>query len=159
MCLSIDQPLIPKAACFWILGEGHSASLGASLSRRHQDTKKSPCSERRRPRRHHRFAPVSALPPSLPLMSLRAACGRQCWFAFFPECLTLRAAIMQPTAQKPKLLGSQPAPAGMCSCMPDSIASLPIRIPAWIATSLGSLRWGCSMQGGDLRGGISRINS
>ena len=37
---------------------------------------KSSCSERRRPRRHHRFAPVSALPPSLPLMSLRAACGR-----------------------------------------------------------------------------------
>ena len=45
---------------------------------------------------------------------------------------TLRAAIMQPTAQMPKLLGSQPAPAGMCSCMPDSSASLPIRIPAWI---------------------------
>ena len=47
---------------------------------------------------------------------------------------------------------TQPAPAGMCSCMPDSIASLPIRIPARISRSLGSLRWGCSMQGSDLRG-------
>ena len=45
------------------------------------------------------------------------------------------------------------------SCMLDSSVSHPIRIPAWISTSLGSLRWGCSMQGGDLRGGISGINS
>ena len=40
--------------------------------------------------------------------------------------------------------------------LPDSIASLPIRIPAWICMSLGSLRWGCSMQGSDFRGGASQ---
>jgi len=37
------------------------------------------------------------------------------------------------------------------SCMPDSNASLPFMIPAWISRSLGSLRWGFSMQGSDLR--------
>jgi len=42
------------------------------------------------------------------------------------------------------------------SSRPDSIASLPIRIPAWICMTLGSLRWGCLMQGSDLRGGHLR---
>ena len=37
------------------------ARLGESLSQRHKDTEKSSCSERRRPRRHHRLAPVSGL--------------------------------------------------------------------------------------------------
>ncbi len=37
------------------------ARLGENLSRRHKDTEKSSCSERRRPRRNHRFAPVSGL--------------------------------------------------------------------------------------------------
>lgn len=31
--------------------------------------------------------------------------------------------------------------------MPDSNASFPIRIPAWISTTRGSLRWGYSMFG------------
>ena len=42
----------------------------------------------------------------------RAAFGRQCWFAFFPLCLTLRAAYAAYRATA-LLLGSQPAPAGM----------------------------------------------
>ena len=37
------------------------------------------------------------------------------------------------------------------SSRPDSIASLPIRIPARISRGLGSLRWGCSMQGGIIK--------
>ena len=39
----------------------------------------------------------------------------QGWFAFFPECLTLRAAIYAAYRTTALLLGSQPAPAGMCS--------------------------------------------
>ena len=35
------------------------------------------------------------------------------------------------------------------SSRPDSIASLPIRIPAWICMTLGLQRWVCSMQGGN----------
>jgi hypothetical protein len=44
---------------------------------------------------------------------LRAA-WRQGWFAFLPKCLTLRATHVAYRAN-PRLLGSQPAPAGMCS--------------------------------------------
>ena len=89
------------------------ARLGESLSRRHKDTEKSSCSERRRPRRHQQ---ISA-------MTVRQDRSTQCGKI---RCQFLR--------------------------LPDSIASLPIRIPAWISRSLGSLRWGCSMQGGDFRG-------
>jgi len=46
-------------------------------------------------------------------VALRAAL-RQGWFAFLPECLTLRATHVAYRAN-PRLLGSQPAPAGMCS--------------------------------------------
>jgi hypothetical protein len=46
-------------------------------------------------------------------VALRAAL-RQGWFAFLPECLTLRATHVAYRAT-PRLLGSQPAPAGMCS--------------------------------------------
>ena len=35
------------------------ARLGESLSRRHKDTEKSSCSERRRPRRHHRLSAMT----------------------------------------------------------------------------------------------------
>jgi len=37
------------------------------------------------------------------------------------------------------------------SCMPDLNASLPIRLPAWFCMSLGLQRWGCSMQGSDIK--------
>ena len=90
------------------------ARLGQSLSRRHKYTEKTSCPPRcRRPLRLVFSFQVCLLRSSH--VVLRTAFGRQCWFAFFPECLTLRAAIMQPTAQKPNLLGSQPAPTGMCS--------------------------------------------
>ena len=42
-----------------------------------------------------------------------SGCLRQGWFAFLPECLTLRATHVAYRAN-PRLLGSQPAPAGMC---------------------------------------------
>ena len=91
----------------------HTTGPLTSLSRRRQDTEKSSCSERRRPRRHQQ---ISA-------MTVRQDRSTQCGKI---RCQFLR--------------------------LPDSIASLPIRIPAWISRSLGSLRWGCSMQGGDFRG-------
>ena len=59
-----------------------------------------------------RCATVASFAPAH--LALRAAFGRQCWFAFFPECLTLRAAYAAYRATA-LLLGSQPAPAGMCS--------------------------------------------
>jgi hypothetical protein len=51
-------------------------------------------------------------------VALRAAL-RQGWFAFLPECLTLRATHVAYRAN-PRLLGSQPAPAGMCSREPSA---------------------------------------
>jgi len=45
-------------------------------------------------------------------VALRVAL-RQGWFAFLPECLTLRATHVAYRAT-PRLLGSRPAPAGMC---------------------------------------------
>ncbi len=84
-----------------------------NLSRRHKDTEKSSCSERRRPRRHHQLSAMT-------IQKLRET-----------QFLKLRFHFLR---------------------LPDSSVSLPIKIPVWISTSLGSLRWGCSMQGGDFRG-------
>ena len=74
-------------------------------------------------------------------LALRAAFGRQRWFAFFPECLTIRAAI-QPAAQKPNLIGSQPAPAGMCSGFQFPVSdffSSPRRCPTSVARVAGEM--------------------
>ncbi len=89
------------------------ARLGESLSRRHKDTEKSSCSERRRPRRHQQLSAMT-------LRKLRET-----------QFLKMQGHFLR---------------------LPDSNASLPIRLPAWISTSLGSLRWSCSMKGSDLRG-------
>jgi hypothetical protein len=62
-------------------------------------------------------------------VALRVAL-RQGWFAFLPECLTLRATHVAYRVN-PRLLGSQPAPAGMCSREPsrdsDSFNSAQLR--------------------------------
>ena len=64
-------------------------------------------------------APPAELPLAvyldLPKVSFRpSGCLRQGWFAFLPECLTLRAAYAAYRATA-LLLGSRPAPAGTCS--------------------------------------------
>ena len=73
--------------------------------------------------------PAAGFLSTFDYLALRAACGRQCWFAPPPGCLTLRAAYAayRTTAL---LLGSQPAPAGMCSplrygCLVRSRSSRP----------------------------------
>jgi hypothetical protein len=60
--------------------------------------------------------------------TLRAACGRQCWFAPPRGCLTLRAAYAayRTTAL---LLGSQPAPAGMCSRLRFQVSGFRFLLP------------------------------
>ena len=73
-------------------------ACGASLSRRHKDTEKSSCSERRRPRRHHRLFAMT-------LRKLRET-----------QCVKMRGHFLR---------------------LPDSSASLPIKIPAWSSMILG----------------------
>ena len=59
----------------------------------------------------------------LPKVSVRpSGCLRQGWFAFLPECLTLRAAYAAYRATA-LLLGSRPAPAGTCSALRISLCT------------------------------------
>ena len=94
------------------------AHLGESLSRRHKDTEKTSCSERRRPRRHHRLVLRFASFLRLPTLGYTFA-------SFAPAQLALRANL--------RLVYLAPAPALDC---------LSLGIVA-IARVVAPLRYGC----------------
>ena len=50
------------------------------------------------------------------------------------------------TPSQPTQANPSPASSSCASCMPDSSASLPIKTPVWIWTSLGLQLWSCSIQ-------------
>ena len=75
-------------------------------------------------RHGEKFLPTALPSPSSPCFQLcllrsrscrPSGCLQQGWFAFPPERLTLRAALYAAYRTTALLLGSQPAPAGMCS--------------------------------------------